>query len=291
MADEAKMPLMGHLEELRQRILYSVLAVGIGFGAAISFSGTILHWLERPLNVLYEFQWSYPYLVYSLRSEPQRLYFQALTEPFWVHIKVGLVAGAFLAFPFLAYQVWRFVAPGLLPRERQFALPFLLLSTAFFAVGAAFCYFVVLPFGTNFLVSFDPHLVPILTVGHYVDFCLILLLAFGAIFELPLALTLMARLGLITPAFLARNRKYAVLGAFVTAAILTPTPDVFNQTLMAGPLIFLYEVGIWSARIFGRRKAPEGAPAWETTIENQEPGVSPPAGRAGSQKTEISSQQ
>ncbi|MBI5379153.1 MAG: twin-arginine translocase subunit TatC [Nitrospirae bacterium] len=269
MADETKMPLMGHLEELRRRILYSVLAVGIGFGAAIGFSDGILQWLERPLNVLYEFQWSYPYLVYSLRPEPQRLYFQALTEPFWVHIKVGLVAGVFLTFPFVAYQVWRFVAPGMLPRERQFALPFLLLSTAFFVVGAAFCYFVVLPFGTQFLLAFDPHLVPILTVGHYIDFCLILLLAFGAIFELPLALTLMARLGLITPAFLARNRKYAILGAFVAAAILTPTPDVFNQTLMAGPLIFLYEVGIWSARIFGRRKAPEEAPVLETPIRSQ----------------------
>ncbi len=291
MADETKMPLMGHLEELRQRILYSVLAVGIGFGAAIGFSGTILQWLERPLNVMYAFQWNSPYLVYTFRPEPQRLYFQALTEPFWVHVKVGLIAGVFLAFPFVAYQVWRFVSPGLLPRERHFALPFLLLSTLFFVTGAAFCYYIVLPFGTQFLLAFDPHLVPILTVGHYIDFCLILLLAFGAIFELPLALTLMARMGLTTPAFLARNRKYAVLGSFVTAAILTPTPDVFNQALMAGPLILLYEVGIWSARIFGRRKAPEEAPVLETSIGSQparpaggESEVSPDEIGAGSQK-------
>jgi sec-independent protein translocase protein TatC len=155
----------------------------------------------------------------------------------------------------LLYQVWAFIAPGLLPSERTFALPFVIISTLLFFVGATFALTIIVPFAVKFLVGYKTeNLVATISVNRYVDFVLKFTIAFGLVFELPLAITLGARLGLVTPAYLAKNRKYAILLAFVAAAILTPTPDAFNQCLMAGPLILLYEVGIIAARIFGRRK-------------------------------------
>jgi len=234
--DAAKMPFLAHLGELRRRIVVSLIAVGLGFAAAFNFSDRIITWLARPM--------------------PVKLAFLEPTEPFWVNMKVALVAGAFLFLPVLLYQVWAFVAPGLLPHERRFALPFVVLSTVCFALGATFALTVIVPFAVKFLISYrTENLVATISVNRYVDFVLKFTIAFGLIFELPLALTLASRLGLVTPAFLSRNRKYAILLSFVAAAILTPTPDAFNQLLMAGPLILLYEVGILAARVFGRRRA------------------------------------
>src|SRR3972149_1704522 len=155
-----------------------------------------------------------------------KLVFLTPTEGFWVYMKVALIAGVVLAIPVVLYQVWAFVAPGLHTHEKRFAGPFVF-------------------------------------VGSSVGFVLKCTLAFGAIFELPVAITLASRMGLVTPQFLAKNRKYAVLLTFVVAAILTPTPDIFNQSLMAGPMILLYELGIISARIFGRRPKPAPAPVPE----------------------------
>jgi sec-independent protein translocase protein TatC len=170
-------------------------------------------------------------------------------------MKVALIAGAFLVLPVLLFQVWGFIAPGLLPHERKFALPFVILSTLMFFVGASFALKVIVPFAVKFLVSYKTaNLVPTLSVNRYVDFILKFTLAFGLVFELPLALTLGTRLGLVTPEFLSKNRKYAILLCFVAAAILTPTPDAFNQLLMAGPLILLYEAGIVASRLFGGRR-------------------------------------
>ena len=141
------------------------------------------------------------------------------------------------------------------PHERKFALPFVILSTLFFFIGASFAVTIIVPKAVQFLISFKTgNLVPTLSVNRYVDFVLKFTLAFGLVFELPLALTLGSRLGLVTPAFLSKNRKYAILLCFVASAILTPTPDAFNQLLMAGPMILLYELGIVAARLFGRRK-------------------------------------
>ena len=235
-AEEGRMPFLAHLGELRQRIMVCLIALMIGFAVTFSFSERIINYLARPL-------------------EPVKLAFLEPTEPFWVNMKVALVAGAFLVLPVLLSQVWGFIAPGLLPHERKFALPFVILSTFFFFVGASFAVTIIVPKAVQFLISFKTgNLVPTLSVNRYVDFVLKFTLAFGLIFELPLALTLGSRLGLVTPAFLSKNRKYAILLCFVTAAILTPTPDAFNQLLMAGPMILLYELGIVAARLFGRRK-------------------------------------
>lgn len=234
--EEGRMPFLAHLGELRQRILASVIALGLGFVATFSFSEQIINWLARPIY-------------------PIKLVFLEPTEPFWVNMKVALIAGAFLVLPVLLYQVWAFIAPGLLPHERKFALPFVVISTVLFFIGAAFALNVIVPFAVKFLVGYKTtNLVPTLSLNRYVDFVLKFTLAFGLVFELPLALTLGSRLGLVTPEFLAKNRKYAILINFVIAAILTPTPDAFNQLLMAGPLCLLYEAGIICSRIFGRRK-------------------------------------
>lgn len=233
---EGRMPFLAHLGELRQRIIVSVIAVGLAFIPPFVVSEQIITWLARPI-------------------EPIKLVFLEPTEPFWVNMKVALIAGVFLVLPVLLYQVWAFVAPGLLPHERKFALPFVVLSTVMFFLGATFALKVIIPFAVKFLVSYKTqNLVPTLSVNRYIDFVLKFTVAFGLVFELPLALTLGSRLGLVTPEFLAKNRKYAILLCFVAAAILTPTPDAFNQLLMAGPLCLLYEAGIVAARLFGRRR-------------------------------------
>jgi sec-independent protein translocase protein TatC len=172
-----------------------------------------------------------------------------------MYMKLGFIAGIFLALPFLLLQVWLFISPGLKKRERMYALPFIVSGTGMFVLGALFCQYVILPFAMQFLLTYQTaQLTPMISVGHYVDFCSKFLLSFGLVFELPLVITLLSKLGLVTPQFLARNRKYAVLIAFIVAAILTPTPDMFNQTLMAAPILVLYEIGIIMARLVGGKK-------------------------------------
>jgi sec-independent protein translocase protein TatC len=152
--------------------------------------------------------------------------------------------------------VWAFIAPGLHKHERKYAAPFVIIGSLMFLAGGAFSLLVVTPYAIAFLLSYAREtLQPMITLENHIGFLLKFTLAFGLVFELPLILTLLSRMGVVTPKVLARNRKYAILGAFIASAILTPTPDAFNQSLMAGPLILLYEVGIVCARVFGRRRA------------------------------------
>ena len=231
---------MEHLGELRTRIMRALYGLLAGTLIALPFSERITDWLARPVTKLgYE------------------LVFTAPAEAFWVQMKVGLIAGVFIASPVILWQVWAFVAPGLHHHEKKYAVPFVLIGSVMFILGGAFSLYIVTPYALNFLLSYArPGLKPMITIQNHIDFLLKFTLAFGAVFELPLALTLLARMGIVTARMLAKNRKYAILGAFIAGAILTPTPDAFNQTLMAGPLIILYEVGIVSARIFGKRAAP-----------------------------------
>jgi sec-independent protein translocase protein TatC len=188
---------------------------------------------------------------------PQKLQVIDVTEAFWVNMKVAMVAGGFLVLPVILYEIWAFVAPGLLLHERRFALPFVVVSTVCFALGATFALTVMVPFAVRFLATFKtPESVLVQwSLNRYVDFTLKVTLAFGLVFELPLGLTLASRVGLVTPEFLRRNRKYAVLLCALASAILTPTPDAFNMMLMAVPMYLLYEIGIQAARVFGRRSA------------------------------------
>ncbi|MGH6691504.1 MAG: twin-arginine translocase subunit TatC, partial [Gammaproteobacteria bacterium] len=182
-----------------------------------------------------------------------------------VQMKVALIVGLFLAAPAILWQVWAFCAPGLHSHEKKYAAPFVIIGSLLFIGGGVFSLKVVTPYAIGFLLSYSrPGLQPMISIGSYVDFLLKFTVAFGVIFELPLAITLLSRMGVVTPAMLAKNRKYAILGAFIASAILTPTPDALNQALMAGPLIILYEVGIVCARLFGRRR-PKPAAATGTS--------------------------
>ena len=181
--EEGRMPFLAHLGELRQRIIVCLIALILGFALTFSFSERIITYLARPL-------------------EPVKLAFLEPTEPFWVNMKVALVTGGFLVLPVFLWQVWGFIAPGLLPHERKFALPFVILSTLCFFAGASFAITVIVPKAIHFLISFKTgNLVPTLSVNRYVDFILKFTVAFGLVFELPLALTLGTRLGLVTPEF------------------------------------------------------------------------------------------
>ena len=235
-----KMPFMEHLGELRTRIMRSLYSLIVGLAIALPFSERITDWLARPVTKL-----------------GYKLVFTAPAEAFWVQMKVALIVGLFIASPGILWQVWAFVAPGLHEHEKKYAAPFVIIGTVMFLAGGAFSLFVVTPYAIAFLLSYARDtLQPMITLENHIDFLLKFTLAFGAVFELPLVITLLARMGVVTAKQLARNRKYAILGAFIAGAVLTPTPDAFNQTLMAGPLILLYEVGIVCARIFGRRTAP-----------------------------------
>jgi sec-independent protein translocase protein TatC len=253
---EGRMSFMEHLGELRTRIVRALVGLLVGLAVTLPFSERIVDFLARPIKKM-----------------GYTLIFTSPTEAFWVQMKVALMAGLFLAAPAILWQVWRFVEPGLHRHEKKYAVPFILIGSLLFIGGGAFSLFVVTPYALNFLLSYArPGLTPMITLQNHVDFLLKFTLAFGIVFELPLAITLLARMGVVSAQLLARNRKYAILGAFVVAAVLTPTPDVFNQTLMAGPLILLYEVGIISARIFGQR-----APARPAAPTNgQPPGGSVP---------------
>ena len=245
-----KMSFMEHLGELRVRIMRSLYALLIGLAIAFPFSQYVLDWLARPI----------------LKSG-HALVFLAVTEAFWVQMKVALFLGLFIAAPGILWQVWRFVEPGLHGHEKKYAVPFVVIGSLLFILGGAFSLLVVTPSAVAFMLSYArPGLQPMISIDSYIDFLLKFTLGFGAVFEVPLAITLLARMGLVTPKQLAKNRKYAILGAFIAGAVLTPTPDMINQSLMAGPIIVLYEIGIIAARIFGRARKPAPQPATgETT--------------------------
>jgi sec-independent protein translocase protein TatC len=254
MSDDARMPFLSHLEELRSRLIWSFVAIGIAFVLAFNFRQILLDLLQWPLTTDLVVGRQFPFLAFVGKPAIARLTALAPAETLWTHFKVAFIAGAMLSTPVILFQLWRFIEPGLLPSERRFALPFVLLSTLSFFLGVSFCFLIVLPMAMQFLLTFDPNIQQTPRFGEYVDFVLKFLLAFGAIFELPLAMTIAARMGLVTPQFLAKHPKYAVLLNFIVAAILTPTPDVFNQSLMALPMCLLYEVGILAARLVQRRQ-------------------------------------
>lgn len=256
--EENKMPLTEHLGDLRKRLFVSFGTLFLAFLIAFTFSEKIFELIMFPLKNRLHFSFESRFLHFIPQEKLQhvKLVFLAPAEAFWMHIKIAFVAGLILTLPVIFYQAWKFVSPGLLQKERHYVIPFIFVATALFIVGAAFCFLIVLPFAMRFLLTYKvgDFLTPMLSIGSYVDFCLKFIIAFGAVFELPIAIVFFTRMGLVTPRTLAKNRKYAVLAAFIAAALLTPTPDFFNQTLMAIPMIVLYEVGIIVSRIFKRKK-------------------------------------
>jgi sec-independent protein translocase protein TatC len=214
-----KLPFTDHLDELRHRLIISLVGIGLGFAISYGFSQQLLLLLQRPM--------------------PTRLVFIAPTEAFFVNLKVAFYAGLFLSVPLLLFQVWKFVAPGLYEHERRYSFPFLIIL--------------------HFLISQGGELwQPNITLSNYLSFCMRLILAAGLVFEFPVLIYFLTKVGVVTPEFLVKNRKYAVLVAFVIAAILTP-PDVFSQVMLAVPLFLLFEVSIFVAkRVASGREAGDG---------------------------------
>lgn len=251
--EEYKMPLTEHLTELRKRIFIALASVLLIFLVSFNYSAEIFDALTLPLKAEIKLAMTAPYVTFTEKPSTQ-LVFLAPAEAFWMHFKVAFMAAVVASLPVIFLQFWQFISPGLLPKEKKYFLPFLFFAVLLFTVGAFFCFLIILPFAMTFLLGYKTaQMVPMLSVGSYVDFCLKFILAFGAIFELPLVIIFLTRFGIVTPTALARNRKYAVLAAFVLAAALTPTPDAFNQSLMAVPIILLYEVGILLSRIMFRK--------------------------------------
>lgn len=251
------MPLTEHLSELRKRIVVPLVCICLAFIITFYFSENIFNLLSFPLKSELKLKLNSPYvqIIEKTSSPLKSLVFLRPAEALWMHFKIAFVASLIINLPLIFYQFWRYVSPGLLAREKKFLLPFLFSSTGLFLLGVLFCFLIVLPFALSFLFGYKTqNLVPMIAVGHYIDFALKFILAFGLVFELPLIIVFLTKFGFVTPQKLTRFRKYAVLLAFVAAAILTPTPDAFNQSLMAGPIILLYEVGILLSKIMYRKK-------------------------------------
>ena len=243
MDEDEKLPFTAHLEELRKRLITSFVAVGIGFVASYGFKEYLFQILVRPLTEVME--------------AGDTLIFTGLPEAFFTYLKVSFLSGLMLAAPVIIYQFWMFVAPGLYEKERRLLMPIIFLSTFFFLGGALFGYFIVFPWGFKFFLGFATETIrPLPSMKEYLGFSAKLLIAFGLVFELPLVITFLAKLGVVSVEFLKKNRKYAILLFFAGAAMLTP-PDVVTQIMMALPLMLLYEISIFGAKIFGKKKSEE----------------------------------
>ena len=239
--EDREMHLTDHLEELRRRLIIAFIAIALFTVVAYCFSEDLFRLLMSPLL--------------EVMPAQSGLIFTSLTETFFTYLKISLLAGFFAASPVVIYQIWRFSAPGLYANEKRYVFPFVFFATIFFVGGALFGYFVVFPFGFKFFMGFATDFItPMPTVKEYFSFSVRLLFAFGIVFELPVVTAFLALFGLVKAQTLSEKRKYAVLGAFVVAAILTP-PDIFSQLMMAGPIIMLYEMSIIVARICGRKRA------------------------------------
>jgi Tat protein translocase TatC len=233
-------PLTAHLATIKRRLLVIAATITGAFVLTFAYASELIEWLKRPF--------------------PDDLLFYAPTEALFASIKVSLLAGVVLSLPVILYQFWKFIEPALLPREQRWAIPLFGLGAGLFALGLVFCNLVILPLVVRFFVEFgmDRELTPQLAVGTYVDFNVQFLLTFGFAFELPLVLTLLSRIGVVSAPMLARYRKHAMLVAVIASAIITPDATLFSMLLMAVPLMVLYEIGIWGARLFGQRNATAG---------------------------------
>jgi sec-independent protein translocase protein TatC len=249
--EQSKAPLLDHLIELRKRLIRSIVAFVLCFILCFAFARQIYGFLTEPLAA-------------ALAGQPNdHLIYTALYETFFTYVKVGMFAGLCLAFPYIAAQIWMFIAPGLYKNERKAFRPFLLWSPVLFIAGAAFVFYVMLPYAIKFFASYEvpsgPHTIGIqlqAKVSEYLDFVMTLIFAFGLCFQMPVLLSLLGRVGIITAAQLRSVRRYAIVGIFALAAVMTP-PDVFSMLSLAIPLVGLYEISILSVALIERRRAKE----------------------------------
>ncbi len=247
----ARMPFLSHLKELRDRVRNAAIAFVLAFALCFYFAQEIYDWLQVPI----ENAWAtHPKL------PPFKMNFATLTEPFWVNMSVALWAGIFVASPFIFYHLWKFIAPGLYKRERRLGLSFAVFSALMFTAGAIFCRYVVIETLANYMLGFsDAKTAPMLAMGQYLDLIRDLMLAFGAVFELPLLIYFLALIGMVTHRGLWKFNRWFIVIAFVVGAILTPTPDVPTQLTMAVPMVILYNISIILAWTVTRKREKEAA--------------------------------
>lgn len=239
--EDLKMSLTEHLIELRKRLTNSLIALGLGFFVCYYFKDWLFSVLTKPLTDALP---KSSYLIYT-----------GLTQAFFTYMKIAFFASLILTSPFIIYQVWKFISPALLPKEKKYAVPFVFFSTLLFLSGVTFGYFVVLPPAFEFFVSFNnQYLHAMISFSDYLSLLVTFLLGFGMSFQLPILIFFLAKLGIVNNKMLSKNRKYAILIIFVVAAILTPSPDALSQLLMAVPLMFLYEVSIFVAKFAAKKK-------------------------------------
>ncbi len=236
-----EMSFLDHLEELRQRIFRMLIAIAVTFLACWAFVDEIYKIIARPI-------------LEALQDQP--LVFISPTQPFSLFIRVAFVAALFLASPFILAQLWLFIAPGMYKHERRYAIPFVLSGSVLAMVGALFGYEIAFPFALDFLINWGKRagLEAMIDATRYFDLFLTIELGLAVVFQIPPVIFVLSRVGLVSAGFLLRNTKYAVLIAFVVAAIITPTADIPNMMIMAGPMILLYLVGVGVAFVFGKRR-------------------------------------
>jgi sec-independent protein translocase protein TatC len=238
-----EMTFLEHLEDLRKRLFYSFIAIFACIVPAWFFHKQLYDILSRPVT---------KYL-----PEGTKLAFTKLTAPFMLYIKVSFLAAMFLSVPFIFFQLWMFVAPGLYQKEKKYVIPFVLFTTVFFSAGALFGYFIVFPFACRFFLGMGSEFQAVITVDDYFSLALRVLLGIALVFELPTLAFFLSRMGILTARWMVKQFKYAVLLIFIIAAIITPTPDWMTQSIIAFPMLALYGLSILIALVFGKRKKKE----------------------------------
>jgi len=231
-SDKDQMPTMGfldHLEELRKRLVYSIIAVAVGFFACWGYAERIYSVMQRPIMDALQRNGLTAKLVYV---NP--------TEPFNLYLKVGMMAGLFVASPFVLYQIWCFISPGLYRNEKRYVMPFMTSTIALFIAGGYFGYKVVLPQALVFLIGYGKDFQPMITLSEYSSLFLTIIVGLGVIFEMPILVFFLALMGIVSSRWMWTNIRYAILGIFVVAAIITPTPDILNMCIFAAPMVALY---------------------------------------------------
>jgi sec-independent protein translocase protein TatC len=223
------MSFLEHLEELRRRIIYCIVAVAAGFFACWGYADNIFSLMERPImEALHR------------NGMAEKLVYLNPTEPFNLYLKIGALAGLFVASPFVLYQVWMFISPGLYRREKRYVFPFMFSTVGLFVAGGYFGYKLVYPAALDFLIGYGKQFQPMITIHEYTDLFLTVILGLGLVFELPILVFFLALMGVVTAGWMWRNVRYSILVIFVIAAILTPTTDILNMCIFAAPMIVLY---------------------------------------------------
>lgn len=232
------MGFLEHLEELRKRILWSIYSIIVGFGVCYYWHESIFGWIQQPIIAILKANKLSTHLVYT---NP--------VDPFNMYLKISLIAGIFLASPFILYQVWAFIAPGLYKHERRYVGPFMVSTVGLFCAGGLFAYKMVYPAALTFLVEFGQQFTPMITINEYIDLFMTIVLGIGLVFEMPILIFFLALFGMVSAGWMWRNMRYAILGIFIIAAAIAPTPDVISMCTFAAPMILLYVLSILIAYV------------------------------------------